>query len=191
MNSGGGCRMSERKGRRDAGIVSQRIQGTFLGLCGAFVVMLTTGCAEIVGAVLDDMDPLVCVNCNWKIQQWDSHLIDSSKDGWSIHNSEEYETEDLCQVELAGRSAENPDTGYRCIHEKDLASARGEEIPERTKDQNSCLWGCEWAIEEGRYSNWERIEGLSYKTEGQCQQDVFLLGRDHPYTNYRCVDVTM
>ena len=118
-------------------------------------LLLLTGCAELAAELIDSIDlGGACWGCNWIIQEWDGDV------GWNTHNSDPYDTEELCEQELARQSGKSEGRGYRCIHEEDLIGNNAAIV-----EQQHC-WGCDWMIEEWRYGAWTLRDTTTYLTEG-------------------------
>lgn len=142
---------------------------------GVLLVLLAlSGCAELADVLLDTAQVSYCSGCDWIIQEWDSN-------GWNTHNSDPYDTEAICEQELAKQSKESRDRGHRCIYEGDL---RDEETPV-VKPSAHC-YGCDWAVEIAEYNSWERTESATYHIEGVCQQALWHQSKKNPNRNYRC-----
>lgn len=137
-----------------------------------------SACAEVVDILLEDVGS--CYGCDWIIQEWDYP-------GWETHNSDPYETEELCEQALAEQSRKSPARGHRCIYEGDLWPR--EETPP-AKSQPHC-YGCDWVVEEDRYGGWERVDTRTHVTEGVCQQALWHLHKEDPNKEYRCTNLDL
>ena len=145
---------------------------------GVLLVLLgLSGCAELADIMLADVGR--CHGCDWIIQEWDDP-------GWSTHNSDPYDTEEICELALANQSKKSPDRDHRCIYEGDL---RHEE-KSLVKPSAFC-YGCDWVVEIEEYKRWERTEATTYHTEGVCQQELWHLLKRNPNRNYRCINLDM
>lgn len=145
---------------------------------GALLVLLSlSGCAELADVLLADVGH--CHGCDWIIQEWDGP-------GWSTHNSDPYETEEICEQALAEQSRKSPDRGHRCIYEADLR--RKEESPVKA---NAFCYGCDWVVEIAEYNSWARTEAKTYHTEGVCQQALWHQSTKKPDRNYRCTNLDL
>lgn len=153
--------------KRPRGILA-RIIGAIVGIVGI------TGCAEIADVLLEELS--YCYGCNWIVQEWDNP-------GWSTHNSDQYDTEELCEQSLAEQSRKNPDRGYRCVYEGDLED---EQVAQ--EEPSELCWGCEWIVETESYAGWERADAQTHHTEGVCQQALWRLYKRHPEKNLRCTN---
>ena len=154
-----------------------KMAGLLRKAAALLVLLILSGC-EVAGVLIDAADLGFCSGCDWIIQEWDSV-------GWNTHNSKPYDTEEICEQELAKQSKENSDHGYRCINEEDLIHKKTE-----TMESEHC-WGCDWVIEEWRHSAWERRDARTYHTEGVCQQALWHRSKDNPYTDYRCLNLDL
>lgn len=144
----------------------------------ALVLLLLSGCMELAGDVIDSAELGYCYGCDWIIQEWDS-------DGWNTHNSDPYDTEEICEQELARQSQDDPDRGFRCINEEDLDHGKTERV------ESEHCWGCDWVIEEWRHGTWERRGRDTYRNEGVCQQALWHRSKANPHADYRCLNADM
>ena len=142
------------------------------------VLLLLSGCAELTDILVDSISETlsVCYGCTWIIQEWDD-------DGWNTHNSDPYDTEELCQQELARQTRESPERGHRCINKGDRDALQAKQ-----QAQDFC-YNCDWVVQIAEYQGWERIESDTYRTEGACQQVLSQQTRNNPDRNYRCVNL--
>ncbi len=151
---------------------SRKLSTAFLfTLCGL------AGCNEFVAYMLEDFEISHCPTCDWIIQEWDNP-------GWSTHNSDPYETEALCEEELARQAAENRSRGHRCIYEGDIPHERDALI-----EPNEFCYRCDWAVQVRVDSRWERTEDVTHKTEGVCMQALWHQFKVDPEPYYRCVNL--
>jgi len=148
--------------------------GTLAKSSFAIIVLLgLSACAEIADVLLDGTSH--CIGCDWIIQEWDNP-------GWSTHNSDPYDTEELCEQALAAQSRRDPDRGHRCIYEGDLWPREEASIAEPA----AYCHRCDWVLEAEHYAVWERVDATTYRTEGVCQQALWRLHKKEPDINYRC-----
>ena len=134
--------------------------------------LFLAGCVELAESILNEDG--YCYGCNWIIQEWDYP-------GWSTHNSDQYETEEICERALAEQFRQSPSRGHRCIFETDVSK----EDPSQFKDQPHC-YGCDWVVEVEEYGRWQRQDFKTHITEGVCQQTLWHMHKENPDRNYRC-----
>lgn len=135
-----------------------------------------SACAEVADVMLSDLE--YCYGCDWIIQEWDD-------DGWNTHNSDPYETEEICEQALADQSRNSPDRGHRCVYESDLR-----EEPSTASGNRFC-YGCDWAVEIEEYGRWVPAEDTVHHTEGVCQQALWHLLQKEPDRDYRCTNLDL
>jgi hypothetical protein len=152
--------------------------------CGVILVFtLLAGCSELLGDLVDDADIGYCYGCDWIVQEWYGGE-------WETRNSKPYDTEELCEQKLKANSQEDPDQGFRCIHEEELIDQRREQSRNPSQEEKaeveSC-WNCDWRVEEWRYERWSRIDSTTYDTQSVCEQALWYESKEKPYVDYRCV----
>jgi hypothetical protein len=143
------------------------------------VLVILSGCAEMMDSLSEVASVSVCSGCDWIVQEWDNP-------GWSTHNSDPYDTETLCEQELEKQSKKSRDRGHRCIYEGDL---RHEEVS-NGKPADFCH-GCDWVVEIAENNFWARTEATTYHTEGVCQQALWHQSKITPDRKYRCTNLDL
>jgi len=134
-----------------------------------------SACAEFADVMLSELE--YCGGCDWIVQEWDDGV-------WNTHNSDPYETEEICEQALADQSRVSPDRGHRCVYEGDLPSD-GKTV---TGNSNFC-YGCDWVVEVEEYGRWQQAEAAVYHTEGVCQQASWHLHKEDQYSSFRCTNL--
>lgn len=152
-----------------AGVALRRVGRLRLG-AAALCLMLLSGC-EVLLAPLNER---LCYGCTWIVQEWDSQ-------GWNTHNSDPFDTEELCEQELEKQTRESPDRGHRCINKGDRDALQA------TQQAQTFCYRCNWVVEIAEYQSWERIEPATYHTEGACQQVLWHQSKLNPGRDFRCV----
>jgi len=146
------------------------------------VLVILSGCAEILDAVIEVAEVSHCSGCDWIVQEW--------HDDWETHNSDPYDDETTCEKALTEQSRRDPDFGFRCIHEEELIDARREKSASQWETDRVKLdycWRCDWRIENWEYGIWAHRDTNTFKTQGLCEQTLWYRSKRNRDERYRCV----
>jgi hypothetical protein len=139
------------------------------------ILLLLTGCANLMSELLNPAGDIHCRDCGWIVQEWETK-------GWTMYDTNPYDTEALCEQGLDTQSDNHHKRGYRCIllpNTNHIGSAAA-----RT---NTTYVGFDWKVEIAGSAGWERTEETTYSNEALCQQSLWLQSKTRPNSAYRCV----
>jgi hypothetical protein len=139
------------------------------------VLVLLTGCADLMGELLNPTGDIQCRDCGWIVQEWET-------EGWTTYDTNPYDTEALCEKALNMQSDKYHNRGYRCI----LLGITNHTGPAAART-NTTYVGFDWKVETAGLAGWERTEETTYTNEALCQQSLWRQSKKRPNRDYRCV----